>query len=125
MPEAASTRTALVQLLKDNGPMTAKELAEKIEMRHQTIASCIYLARKRHGLKYFRVVEWIAYRGQGGMPIPVFTFGTQSPFARDADRPKFDSAERKRRYYDKNKAIINLRKKRKAGIVNPYLQLIR
>lgn len=124
MPCVPITRNAILQLLENEGPMTAAEITEALGFTRKRVDGCITTARQDHGTKFFRISSFRRQQGNGGREAPVYTLGPGS----DAKRPIMHGIEehRKRnaRYRDKNRALINLRnQKRRHGTVNPFAQL--
>lgn len=121
MPSKATTRTAVLELLAEEGPMTAREIAEQLGVHHRAVASSIRLARETQPGQVFAIVDWRPTRGRGGAIAPVF-HAVARP---DAPRLKIDPMDRRRRYNQKVAGLVRLRQRIKRGhSINPWLQLM-
>lgn len=126
MPQPAYTRTAIQQLIRDNGPMSAAELTEALKMKRITVTSCIISAREKYGTEFFRIADYRRQQGRGGREIPIYGLGP----GKDVPPPKFGDKARKetqKRYADKMRATINARHRVRRGNdaqINPFEQLI-
>lgn len=126
MPQPAYTRTAIQQLIRDNGPMTAAELTEALQMKRITVTSCIAEARNKYGTKFFRIADYRRQEGQGGREAPIYGLGPEP----DVKPLKFGDKTRRevqKRYADKMRATINARhrvRRNQGAAINPFEQLI-
>ena len=126
MPTPAYTRTALLQLIRDRGPMSAAELTEAVELSRIAVNHCINNARANHSTRYFRIAAWRRQEtGKGGREIPVYGLGP----APDEPRPELGAAalrEAKQRYADRFRVVINARARMKrSGLAgNPFAGLL-
>ena len=107
--------------------MTAAEITDYLGWERRRVNMCITTAREDHGTKFFRITSYRRQQGHGGREAPVYGVGPQ----KDAPRPVMNSPEderaRKKRYRDRNRAVINLRNRarRSKTVTNPFEQLIR
>lgn len=125
MGQPAYTRTALVQLLRDNGPMGSAELTVAIELSRKSVDSCIVWARKKFGGEFFYIHHYEFTRGRGGREIPIYAAGPGV----DVRKPAMGQAAvdgRQRRYREKNRQLIRARDNLRRGRTeaNPYQQLM-
>ena len=126
MSQPAYTRTAIQQLIRDNGPMTAAELTEALQMNRITVTSCITEARKKYGTQFFRIADYRRQEGQSGREAPIYGLGPDP----DVKRLKLgDKARREtqKRYVDKMRTTINARnrvRRNQGAAINPFEQLI-
>lgn len=126
MPQPAYTRTAIQQLIRDNGPMTALELTEALKMNRVTVTSCITASREKYGTQFFRIASYRRQEGQGGREAPIYGLGPDT----DVKPLKLgDKARREtqKRYADKMRATINARhrvRRNHGAAINPFEQLI-
>lgn len=125
MGQPAYTRTALVQLLRDNGPMSAAELTERIELNRKTVNAAIISARKKYGTQFFRIVRYEFTRGRGGREVPIYDVGP----GEDCRKPHMGQTAAKARharYRKKMRHVLNARNRMRRGktAANPYQQLI-
>lgn len=126
MGQPAYTRTALVQLLRDNGPMSAAELTDMIKLKRKTVNASIISARDKYGTDFFCIERYEFTRGRGGREIPIYKAGPGT----DVRKPAMGKAAedgRQRRYREKHRHAINARNRTRRGNtpVNPYQQLFK
>lgn len=126
MGQPAYTRTAIQQVLRDYGPLSAAEITDILQMHRKTVNASIIKARQTHGTQFFRIVHWKLHTGSGGREIPIYDNGPGP----DAKRPHFGpeaAARRQKRYVDKMRLVINARNRVRRGgsIPNPFQQLIK
>lgn len=125
MPTVPVVRNAIIKTLQEEGPMTAADIADHLEMEKERVSGAIVLMR-HHGTKFLHIVNYKRQRGNGGREAPVYALGP----GKDAPRPVMNSIEENRkrqaRYRDKHRMIIRLRtQQRRHGAVNPFAQLVR
>lgn len=125
MPTVPVVRNAIIKTLQEEGPMTAADIADHLEMDKERVSGAIVLMRQ-HGTKFLHIVNYKRQRGNGGREAPVYALGP----GKDAPRPVMNSIEENRkrqaRYRDKHRILIRLRtQQRRRGAVNPFAQLMR
>lgn len=122
----ASTRNAIIELIREHGPLSAAEITDLLKMNRVTVSSCIGAAREKYGTKFFRIADYGRQQGKGGREIPIYGLGPRS----DVRPPQLGDQARKesqKRYVDKMRATINAknRLRRNKGVpINPFQQLI-
>lgn len=121
MPVAPTTRDAITQALKENGPMSVVEIMEATGFGRLQVNSCMTTARHNHPGRYFRITDYRRQVGVKGREIPVYAAGR----GRDAPRPVFEKAESKRDYYLRNRARQATRRKAATGVyATPWAGLL-
>lgn len=125
MPTVPVVRNAILKTIQEEGPMTAADIADHLEISRERISGAIVVMRS-YGTKFLRIVNYKRQRGNGGREAPVYALGP----GKDAPRPVMNSIEENRkrqaRYRDKHRMIIRLRtQQRRRGAVNPFLQLVK
>lgn len=126
MAQPAYTRTAIQQLIRDNGPMSAADLTEALQMNRVTVTSCITAAREKYGTQFFRIADYRRQEGQGGREAPIYGLGPEP----DVKPIKLGAKARKqtqKRYAEKMRATINVKHRVRRGAadaINPFEQLI-
>lgn len=125
MPQPAYTRTAIMQLLREHGPMTAAQITEAMHMSRQAIDAAITGARAKYGTEFFVIVGYHNQRGTGGREAPMYGPGP----GEDAKRPLFGKRTVRAadaRYREKHRAVIRLKTtQRRHGAVNPFAGLVK
>jgi len=116
MPIPPITRDAITAALKECGPMSVMEIVEHTGMVRSRVNACLSTARANHPGKFFRIVSYRTQAGVQGRETPVYAAGP----GRDATRPVFDRErylERRRSYYQQNRAQWAARRKVRTGQV--------
>ncbi len=113
---------AIEKLLREQGPMTAAEIAEALEFTRSRVDASIIEARKRYGTTHFRITGYKRQVGIQGREAAVFAAGP----GKDVPRPAMDTLDDRRaiqqRYRDKYRYILRMRnQKRRHGALNPFL----
>lgn len=122
MPTVPVTRSLILDLLREHGPMTSAQVAQELDWPRSRVNGCIAKARGDHGTRYFVIVGYHAQRGRGGREAPVYAPGP----GKDAPRPVFEEKKRQQRYRDKHRVLINLRSRvRRGKAVTPFDQLFK
>lgn len=125
MSQPAYTRTAILQELREQGPLSAAEIAEALQLPRKTTDAALIGARKTYGTKHFRVVDWRRQIGRGGREIPVYGPGPGS----DKPRPELGEQARRetrQRHEQRMREVRRLRERQRRGHpINPWMQLIK
>jgi len=125
MPTVPVVRNAIIEAIRNEGPMTSAELSEYLDVSRPRISGAIVIMRE-YGTKFLRIVGYRRQRGTGGREAPIYALGPGT----DAPRPVMNSLEENRkrqaRYRKKYRLILRLRtQQRRKGVVNPFLQLVK
>lgn len=105
MPTKPTTRDAIKRAIREYGPMTAQELAGELGKPVKTIGSCISTSRSGKK-KHFYVKEWRPQVGIAGLAAGVYAVGNRP----DAEPLVYDRKVINARSYQKNKALIKMRR---------------
>ena len=126
-------RAQLIAALKQHGPMTAADLADRLDMPHRKVGEVIASARFRQPGMIFRIVRYVPVTGKRLRDVCIFAAEAGTDVKRKPYQGgKFEKrrAEAKARYRDKHRATINARNHvRKTALAgrpiasNPWLQL--
>jgi hypothetical protein len=100
MPQAPTTRDAIVALLKDVGPMTAAEIASMLEKNIKTVQSCIATARNTKK-RFFYIQGYEFTPGSNGVPA-IYAAG------RKPDAERVDRGATQHLYYERTKHLRKL-----------------
>lgn len=123
MPQPAYTRTGILVLLREFGPMTAAEISERMGLSRRSIDGCLIGSRAKYGTEHFRIVGYEPTRGSGGREKPIYGPGP----GEDAKRPTYGlqaHREADARYRRMTRGLIRLRTNaRRRGQANPYQPL--
>ena len=123
MSRYPTVRDAITETLNSCGPMTTLEIAQLLGWSRYKVHASITRARENHPGKFFRVTGYQRQDAIQGREARVFAAGPGP----DASRPPFaNAAERKSRYYLRNRARFALDRKRRAGAAatNPWAGLV-
>lgn len=126
MSQPAVTRNAIIELIREHGPLSAAEITDLLKMHRVTVSSCIHSAREKYGTKFFRIADYDRQQGKGGREIPIYDLGPRP----DTRPPQLGDKARKesqQRYVNKMRATINAKnrlRRRKGAPINPFQQLI-
>lgn len=110
MTMAAEMRALMLQALREEGPMTVREIAEHLGRDVAKVNESMWRARKTHGTEFFRVVRYVRQQGHGGREAKVYDVGPGP----DCRKPTLGAKARREtqyRYFEKNRAIIYTKKK--------------
>jgi DNA-binding CsgD family transcriptional regulator len=113
--EGGNTGERVLQSLRDQGPATASELAERLGITASVVDSAVRRIRKTHARLKMHITGWRLHRGSGGREAAIHAAGT----GKDAPRPSFgDAAQRQaeRRYQERQRVqrgAASMRKPRK------------
>ncbi|WP_054074780.1 ArsR family transcriptional regulator [Comamonas testosteroni] len=116
-------RSRIVAALQEEGPMTAKEIAEYLGMPKETVNSCISSTRFLLPEQVFRVVRHQPVIGYRGRDLAVYAAEAGPDATHQVNRPA-RKKQAEARYRKKHRATINAR-----GLiasmapVNPWMQL--
>lgn len=126
-------RAQIIALLKLHGPMTAADIADRLDMSTIKVGAVIASARFQHPGKLIRIVRYVPLTGKRLRDICVFAAKPGPDVQRkpyEGDKLAKRRAETKARYRDRNRAAINarshVRKTARTGrpiATNPWLQL--
>jgi hypothetical protein len=111
MPVPPTTRDAIIQALRDCGPMTAVEIAQHLGVPRHRVESAIVTARKNWPGRYLRVIRYQQRTGVSGREAAVYS-ASRGP---DAPRPVFDPRQGKRDYYQRNRTRLAVDRQRRRG----------
>jgi len=117
MPVPPTTRDAIIQALRDCGPMTAVEIAQHLGVPRHRVESAIVTARKNWPGRYLRVIRYRQQTGVSGREAAVYS-ASRGP---DAPRPSFDRAASRHAYYLRNRAILAVERQRRKGVQATWL----
>ncbi len=119
-----TTRFVVQDLIKQDGPMTAQEIASVLKRDVRTIDSAIRLARQPGKPKLFKIVGYQRSTGTGGRWGAIYDVGAED----DAPEPFRDTPKKcNKRYRNKNRKLIVLRDRvRRHGptVINHWLTLL-
>jgi hypothetical protein len=123
MPQPAYTRTAIVQMLKDLGPMSAADITREMGIGRKAIGAAINSARSKFGTALIRIERYDKTRGRGGREVPIYGPGPGA----DVKRPTFGKhtvRQAQKRYDDRNRELLRLRTKARRGTLNHWVVLL-
>lgn len=125
MPQPAYTRTAILQAIREHGPLTAVELAAALELSRTAINGALTEARAKYGTQFFRITAWRRYTGRGSNWVPVYGLGP----GEDEPKPvltKEQHNERQVRYRERMRDVIRIRDRARRGKqpTGPWAQLL-
>jgi hypothetical protein len=126
-------RNAVLECLREHGPMTMVEIAEMLSWSLVRVHGAIMGARSRHPGKLVRVVAYVRH-AERGKDIQVYAAGA----GKDKPRPVLTEEDRKarrkvvqNRYNHKNRQVIDAKARIKRAksqgfepVAHPWFQLI-
>lgn len=127
-----TTRLAAIEaILRRNGPMTAPEIADEMEIPTQLVTNTIQSARSRRPGKSFRIARYQPVIGRWAPDAPVWAAAAGKDVERGVVDPGARSAaweqRRRERHGQARTARNRVIKAAKRGVdlhINPYLQLL-
>jgi len=117
MPRPPLLRERIKSVITELGPMTVEEIASALGRSKITVGSCIASARTG-AEKHFYIKAYRRQVGRAGIAAGVYAVGSRA----DAPFPECDKKGNAARYYQKNRALIRLR--RRARPTNHFTSLI-
>lgn len=110
-PRPSPRRQAVLNILREHGPMTAASIAAHLQWDIAMVSRSIVFARQKHPGEFFRIVRHVIVVGQWAPDQPVYA-AEPGP---DAYRRNISAAARTRaaakRWRDKNRAIEAAKKR--------------
>lgn len=110
MAKTATWRQLAYDTLREHGPMSKEDLSELLGDNGPSAARSIATARHERPGEFFRIIRYVAQRGNSGREIPIYAAGSGP----DAKRPDFASAENVKKqqadYYRRNRAALLARR---------------
>ena len=124
MPAKPTSRSVVVALLRECGPLSAADVAEHLGWLRNRVNKTMGEARKRRPGLVFRIVRYELYPGRQGRETPIYA----AEAGEDAKRPTFNQNRRlaqRRAYYWRNRAQISAKRYSKTSASNRWLGLVR
>lgn len=94
----------ILEALDKVGPMTIKEIALHLDVQFQMVSHHLRVMRSEG--KSIYIADWQTGRSRRS---PIYSLRTKSLRKDVPEPPPMPKAEQKRRYYEKNKLLINLK----------------
>lgn len=113
----ATTRNAITQALRECGPMSVPEIAERLGMARNRVNTAMTTARANHPGRFFRIIRYRPQVGISGRETPIYS-ASRGP---DAPRPVFDKAHGRRDHYQRNRSRLAVERHKRRGISATWL----
>ena len=124
----SNRRTAVLEALREHGPMTVRAIADVLEWPTRDVSETLSSARRHCPGKLVRIIRYEPQVGVWGGDLPVYSASSGPDMARPAVDRKARRKAKNARYWAKNQTVLNARKRLQRGhpeeAANPWMRLV-